>query len=174
MYIFSYCPFLAPKLSLPITVFPLLLGTLSHAEHHPPPCKHRCCPRSLGLLQWQTTPAKCLVFLASSFLPLCLPSSSDRCLLLLKVGYNYELGFLVSVKVETREKRWSQLLSYGAIWMSPPEARLRVANNFVFPSPWGSVCGCARVDIYICTLHSWMYELEEVITVEGFLITRSA
>lgn len=139
-----------------------------------PPCKHRCCPRSLGLLQWQTTPAKCLVFLASSFLPLCLPSSSDRCLLLLKVGYNYELGFLVSVKVETREKRWSQLLSSGAIWMSPPEAQLRVANNFVFPSPWGSVCGCARVDIYICTLHSWMYELEEVITVEGFLITRSA
>lgn len=28
---------LPPKLSLPVTVSPLLLGTLSHAEHHPSP-----------------------------------------------------------------------------------------------------------------------------------------
>ena len=50
---FSYCPFLAsPKLSLPVTVLPLLLGTLSHAEHHPSPFSHRCCPRSFGFLQW--------------------------------------------------------------------------------------------------------------------------
>ena len=37
MYIFSYCLPLPPKLSLPVTVLPLLLGTLSHAEHHPFP-----------------------------------------------------------------------------------------------------------------------------------------
>lgn len=36
--------------------------------------------------------------------PTCLPSSSDRCLLLLKVGCNSMfLGFLVSVKLETGE-----------------------------------------------------------------------
>lgn len=28
---------LPPKLSLPVTVLPLLLGTLSHAENHPSP-----------------------------------------------------------------------------------------------------------------------------------------
>lgn len=28
---------LPPKLSLPVTVLPLLLGTLSHVEHHPSP-----------------------------------------------------------------------------------------------------------------------------------------
>lgn len=39
MYIFSYCPFLVPlpQLSLPVTLSPLLLGTLSHVEHHPSP-----------------------------------------------------------------------------------------------------------------------------------------
>lgn len=60
MYIFSYCPFLAPKLSLPITVFPLLLGTLSHAEHHPPPASidaalghlASCSDRQLQLSVW--------------------------------------------------------------------------------------------------------------------------
>lgn len=56
MYIFSYCPFLAlQNLSLPVIVLPLLLGTLSHAEHHTAlllaPTHRVCCPRSQDLLQ---------------------------------------------------------------------------------------------------------------------------
>lgn len=35
MYIFSYCPSLGPQIITSCYILPLLLGTLSHAEHHP-------------------------------------------------------------------------------------------------------------------------------------------
>lgn len=57
MYIFSYCPFLVPlpQLSLPVTLSPLLLGTLSHVEHHPSPATTDAAlgPRSLTVLPLQ-------------------------------------------------------------------------------------------------------------------------
>lgn len=65
-----------------------------------------------------------------------------------------DLGFLVSAKVETREKELSQLLSLWAVWMSPPEAQWRVANNFQSSPAVEAVCVdvCVWIFIYVpCT-----------------------
>lgn len=49
-----------------------------------------------------------------------------------------------------QKKGWSRLLSYGAIWMSPPETQLRVANNFRSSPALEAVCVGVCVWIFIC------------------------
>lgn len=155
MYIFSYRPFPAPKFSLPVTILPLLLGTLSHAEHHPSPSARNaalgplasCSERQLqlkvfGVLSFILFPT--LLTLILRQMPLAFKSQMRPCV----------LGFLVSAKVETREKELSQLLSLWAVWMSPPEAQWRVANNFQSSPAVEAVCVdvCVWIFIYVpCT-----------------------
>lgn len=58
MYIFSYCPFLAPQIITSCYCITLVIRNSKPCGAPSFPFNHRCCPRSLGLLQWQTTPAK--------------------------------------------------------------------------------------------------------------------
>lgn len=148
MYIFSYCPFLAPQLSLPVTISPLLLGTRSHAEHHPSPTTTEAAlgPWSLAVLPLQLKAFGVLSFI---LFPLCLPASSDRCLLLLKVGCKSMIRVPGLCTGGDQRERLSQLLTCGAIRMSPPATQLRVANFQSSPA-LEAVCVGVCVWIFIC------------------------
>lgn len=149
MYIFSYCPFLAPPIITSCYCIALVIRNSKPCGAPPLPATTDAAlgPRAPAVLPLQLS-VRCSELHPVSHFAYPHPQTDASCFY--KLDVSLWLGFLVSVQVETREREMSQLLSCGAIWRSPPETQLRVANNFQSSPALEAVCVGVCVWIFIC------------------------
>lgn len=161
MYIFSYCPFLAPPIITSCYCIALVIRNSKPCGAPPLPATTDAAlgPRAPAVLPLQLS-VRCSELHPVSHFAYPHPQTDASCFY--KSDVSLWLGFLVSVQVETRERDEPVALLWSDLEESTRDPTACGQQLPVFPSPWGSVCGCVRVDIYMCALHSWMYELEGV------------
>lgn len=158
MYIFSYCPFLAPPIITSCYYIALVIRNSKPCGGPPLPRNPRCCPRSPVSCS-AATPAKsvwCSELHPVSHFAYPHPRTDASCFY--KSDISLWLGFLVSVKAETRERDGagcSPMARFGWVHQRP---------NCVWPTTFGLpqplrqcvwVCACGYLYVYPALVNVW-------------------